>query len=34
MFFTKPFEDGLNKYSDEFIEGFLNDNLNIEEWVH
>ena len=31
MFFTKPFEDGLNKYSDEFIEGFLNDNLNIEE---
>lgn len=34
MFFTKPFEAGLNKYSDEIILGFIEDNLNIEEWVH
>ena len=34
MFFTKPFEAGLDKFSDEIVLGFVEDNLNIEEWVH
>ena len=31
MFFTKPFESGLDKFSDEIVLGFVEDNLNIEE---
>ena len=31
MFFTKPFEAGLDKFSDEIVLGFVEDNLNIEE---
>jgi uncharacterized protein YejL (UPF0352 family) len=31
MFFTKPFEAGIDKYSDEMIEALLNDNIEI--WV-
>jgi len=27
MFFTKPFEKGIEKYSDEMIEALLNDNI-------
>ena len=27
MFFTKPFEKGIDKYSDEMIEALLNDNI-------
>jgi len=30
MFFTKPFEAGLDKYSDEIVFGFIEDNLKIE----
>lgn len=30
-FFTKPFDRGFIKYSDEIILGFMNDNLNFEE---
>ena len=30
MFFTKPFEEALPLFEDEFLEGFLNDNLEIE----
>lgn len=30
MFFTKPFEAGIVRHSDEMIEGYLNDNLNLE----
>lgn len=30
MFFTKPFEEALPLFEDEFLEGFLNDNLKIE----
>ena len=29
MFFTKPFEAGIDKYSDEMIEALLNDNIEI-----
>ena len=29
MFFTKPFEAGIEKYSDEMIEAILNDNIEI-----
>ena len=29
MFFTKPFEAGLDKFSDEIVLGFVEDNLNI-----
>jgi hypothetical protein len=31
MFFTKPFEAGIDKYSDEMIQGILQDNLEL--WV-
>ena len=27
MFFTKPFEAGLNKYAEEIIDGYIQDNL-------
>jgi len=30
LFFTKPFEEALPLFEDEFLEGFLNDNLEIE----
>lgn len=30
-FFSKPFERGWIKYSDEMVLGFMDDNLNIEE---
>ena len=30
MFFTKPFEAGIVKYSDEMIQGFLQDNLDLK----
>lgn len=30
MFFTKPFEAGLDKYSDEIVLGFIDDNLKLE----
>jgi len=30
MFFTKPFEEALPLFEDEMLEGFLNDNLEIE----
>ena len=30
MFFTKPFEEALPLFEDDFLEGFLNDNLKIE----
>ena len=30
LFFTKPFERGLDLYGDEIVEGFLNDKLKIE----
>ena len=30
LFFTKPFEDSLPLFEDEMIEGFINDNLEIE----
>ena len=29
MFFTKPFEAGVDKYSDEMIQGILQDNLEL-----
>ena len=29
MFFTKPFEAGIDKYSDEMIEALLNDNIEL-----
>ena len=29
MFFTKPFEKGLDKYSDDIVLGFMDDNLKI-----
>ena len=29
MFFTKPFEAGIDKYSDEMIQGILQDNLEL-----
>jgi len=32
LFFTKPFERGLDLYGDEIVEGFLNDKLNLQ-WV-
>ena len=32
LFFTKPFEEALPLFEDEMLEGFLNDNLEIE-WV-
>ena len=31
MFFTKPFEEALPLFEDEILEGFLEDNLNLEE---
>ena len=31
MFFTKPFEAGLDKFSDEIVFGFIEDNLKLEE---
>ena len=31
MFFTKPFEEALPIFEDEILEGFLDDNLKIEE---
>ena len=31
MFFTKPFEAGLDKFSDELVFGFIEDNLKLEE---
>ncbi len=30
MFFTKPFEEALPLFEDDMLEGFLNDNLEIE----
>ena len=30
MFFTKPFEDALPLFEDDMLDGFLNDNLEIE----
>ncbi len=30
MFFTKPFEAGLEKFSDEIVLGFIDDNLKLE----
>jgi len=30
MFFTKPFEEALPLFEDEMLEGFINDNLEIE----
>ena len=30
LFFTKPFERGLDLYGDEIVEGFLNDKLNLQ----
>ena len=30
LFFTKPFEAGIIKYSDEMIQGFLQDNLDLK----
>jgi hypothetical protein len=30
LFFTKPFEEALPLFEDEMLEGFLNDNLEIE----
>jgi len=30
LFFTKPFEEALTLFEDEMLEGFLNDNLEIE----
>ena len=30
MFFTKPFEKGLDKYSDDIVFGFIDDNLKLE----
>ena len=30
MFFTKPFEAGLEKFSDEIVFGFIDDNLKLE----
>jgi hypothetical protein len=30
MFFTKPFEAGLDKFSDEIVLGFIDDNLKLE----
>ena len=30
LFFTKPFEEALPLFEDEMLEGFLNDNLDIE----
>jgi len=30
LFFTKPFEAGIVRYSDEMLEAILQDNLNIE----
>ena len=30
MFFTKPFEKGIDKFSDEMIQGLLDDNLKLE----
>jgi len=29
MFFTKPFEAGIVKYSDEMIEAIFNDNIKL-----
>ena len=29
LFFTKPFEKGLDKYSDDIVLGFMDDNLKI-----
>ena len=31
MFFTKPFEDALPLFEDDILEGFLEDNLKLEE---
>tara|TARA_R100000781_G_scaffold49105_2_gene32618 strand:+ start:4985 stop:5467 length:483 start_codon:yes stop_codon:yes gene_type:complete len=31
MFFTKPFEAGLDKFSDDIVFGFIEDNLKLEE---
>ena len=31
MFFTKPFEKGIDKFSNEMIQGLLDDNLKLEE---
>jgi len=30
MFFTKPFEAGLDKFSDDIVLGFIDDNLKLE----
>ena len=30
MFFTKPFDKGWVKYSDEIVLGFMEDNINME----
>lgn len=30
LFFTKPFEAGLDKYSDDIVFGFIDDNLKLE----
>ena len=30
LFFTKPFERGLDLYGDEIVEGYLNDKLNLQ----
>ena len=31
MFFTKPFEAGLEKFGDSIVEGYIEDKLNIKE---
>ena len=32
LFFTKPFERGLDLYGDEIVAGYLEDKLNLQ-WV-
>ena len=31
LFFTKPFEAGIIRFGDEIAEGYIDDNINIEE---
>ena len=31
MFFTKPFEAGLEKFGDSIVEGYIEDNLKLKE---
>ena len=30
MFFTKPFEAGLDKFGNSIVEGYIEDNLNLK----